>query len=147
MENPALKRWAIVDLPPKIRFLVRVLTRAKKKKVRGDYKRSWMSDEYFDLIVWYKASNAIYGFQLCYDKANRERALTWLADRSFAHMEIDSGEPSGMFWGSSPILVPDGSFPAADVIREFRVRSEHLPKSLRNFVMAKLKQFLAKQKA
>src|ERR1700754_4883237 len=35
-----------------------VLARGKKANVRGDFKRSWMSDEYFDLIVWYERSNA-----------------------------------------------------------------------------------------
>src|SRR3954468_1270843 len=31
-----------------------VLAREKKTKVRGDYKRGWMSDDYCDLIVWYE---------------------------------------------------------------------------------------------
>ena len=39
-----------------------MLAKEKKVKVRGDYKRSWMSDDYLDLIVWYRPSNAIKGF-------------------------------------------------------------------------------------
>ena len=118
----------------------------KKRLVRGDYKRSWMSDDYFDLIVWYERSNAIHGFQLCYDKRQRERALTWLVARGFSHMKVDSGEESPE-WNNSPILVPDGLFPATEVIREFRRRSAELPKSLRNFVLAKLTKFVSQRKA
>ena len=99
-----------------------------------------MSDDYFDLIVWYEPSNAIHGFQLCYGKPESECALTWLSNRGFTHSRIDSGEdlPEA---NRTPILLPDGSFPKADVTRQFRQRSEKLPKSLRNFVLAKLKQF------
>src|ERR1700730_17857431 len=111
-----------------------MLTRARKTRIRGDYNRRWMSDDYFDLIVWYERSNAIHGFQLCYGKPRWERALTWLVDRGFAHMEVDSGEDEAE-WNRAPILVPDGSFPVAEVMREFRHRSNRLPKSLRNFVM------------
>jgi hypothetical protein len=63
-----------------------------KKAVRGDYDRRWLSDDFFDLIVWYRPDDTIHGFQLCYDKPYWERALTWLSDRGFSHMEVDSGE-------------------------------------------------------
>jgi hypothetical protein len=123
-----------------------MLTKEKKVKVRGDYRRSWMSDDYFDLIVWYEPSNAIHGFQLCYGKLESERALTWLNTGGFSHSKIDSGEDDPEA-NRTPILLPDGSFPPTEVSREFRQRSQRLPKSLRNFVLAKLKQFAAKQKA
>jgi hypothetical protein len=117
-----------------------VLAREKKTKVRGDYKRSWMSDDYCDLIVWYEPGNAIHGFQLCYGKPQSEHALTWLRDRGFAHHEVDPGEDAAE-WNLSPILVPDGEFPAEKVISEFEQRAIDLPKSLRNFVIAKLHKF------
>ncbi|HEX4638731.1 MAG TPA: hypothetical protein VH170_04525 [Chthoniobacterales bacterium] len=120
-----------------------MLTKEKKSKVRGYYRRAWISDDYFDLIVWYEPSNAIHGFQLCYGKPEVERALTSLKDRGFSHSKIDSGEDDPEA-NRTPILLPDGSFPSTEVSREFRLRSERLPKSLRNFVLAKLKQFVAK---
>ena len=122
-----------------------MLIKEKKAKVRGDYRRSWMSDDYFDLIVWYESGNAIHGFQLCYGKRQQERALTWLKDRGFTHAQIDSGEDDPEA-NRTPILLPDGSFPTEQVTREFRLRSEQLPKSLRNFVLTKLRQFARKQK-
>ena len=104
-----------------------------------------MSDDYLDLIVWYERSNAIRGFQLCYGKPQQERALTWLKNRGFAHTQIDSGEDNPEA-NRTPILLPDGSFPQEQVTREFRQRSQQLPKSLRNFVLTRLRQFAAKQK-
>src|SRR5260370_14175600 len=97
----------------------RMLTLEKKTAVRGDYRRRWMSDDYFDLIVWYKVGNTIHGFQLCYGKPRLECALTWLKEGGFIYAQIDSGAevPEA---NRTPILVPDGSFPTADVTREFR---------------------------
>jgi len=123
-----------------------MLAREKKQAIRGDYKRTWMSDDYFDLIVWYEHSNAIHGFQLCYGKPGRERALTWEAIRGFTHTAIDSGEATPES-NQTPILVPDGLFPTEEVAGEFRKRAVNLPKSLRNFVVAKIKQFHAERKA
>ena len=104
-----------------------------------------MSDDYLDLIVWYERSNAIRGFQLCYGKPQQERALTWLKNRGFTHTQIDSGEENPEA-NRTPILLPDGSFPTEQVTREFGQRSEQLPKSLRNFVLTRLRQFAAKRK-
>jgi hypothetical protein len=123
-----------------------MLAREKKRAVHGDYKRCWMADDYFDLIVWYEPGNAIHGFQLCYGKPESERALTWLRDRGFAHSRIDDGETDPDF-NRTPILLPDGSFPTMEVTRQFRQRSGKLPKALRNFVLAKVKQFPGKEKA
>ena len=120
-----------------------MLTKENKVKVRGDYRRSWMSDDYLDLIVWYEPSNAIHGFQLCYGKPEAERAFTWLKTSGFSHSKIDSGEDAPEA-NRTPILLPDPSFSPAELSREFRRRSEPLPKSLRNFVLAKLKQFKKK---
>jgi hypothetical protein len=33
-----------------------------KKAVRGDYDRRWLSDDFFDLIVWYRPDDTIHGF-------------------------------------------------------------------------------------
>jgi hypothetical protein len=119
-----------------------MLSPEKRQAVTGDYRRSWMSDDYFDLIVWYEPTNAIHGFQLCYGKPASERALTWLRPRGFIHAKVDGGE-EGPEANRTPVLLPDGSFPTTEVVREFRRRTERLPKSLRNFILAKVKRFAA----
>ena len=56
------------------------------RQIPGEGFRRWFTDEYFDLIAWYEtpaakdarpgAMKELKGFQLCYDKTGRERALT-----------------------------------------------------------------------
>ena len=53
-----------------------MLTNQAIRTVADDLDRRWISDDYFDFIVWYETDVQIYGFQLCYDKSGRERALT-----------------------------------------------------------------------
>jgi hypothetical protein len=94
--------------------------------VRGEYDRRWFVDECFDLIVWYNSRGVIQGFQLCYDKPHSERAFTWLMDRGFSHMQVDSGEANA-FGNQTPILLPDGLFPGERVAAEFQRHAQTLP--------------------
>lgn len=105
-----------------------------------------MSDDYFDLIVWYKGDDLIHGFQLWYGKPRWERAITWLEDRGFSHGEIDSGEEK-VGRNRTPILVPGGSFPTAEVTREFQRRAVGLRNDLRGLILAKIAEFAARRKA
>ena len=117
---------------------------APKKPVCGDYDRRWLNDDFFDLIIWYRPDDAIYGFQLCYDKPYWERALTWMSDRGFTHMQVDSGEqvyPPNQ----TPILVPDGSFPADKVLHEFTRRGNALPLEVRQLITDKISEFVQRR--
>ena len=121
-----------------------MLDDAPKRAVAGDYDRRWISDDYFDLIVWYTPRDTIHGFQLCYDKPHWERALTWLSDRGFSHMEVDSGEDSA-YANRTPVLVPDGSFPGERVLAEFARRGSALPVELRKLVTDKISEFVQRR--
>ena len=118
--------------------------KAPKKPVRGDYDRRLLSDDFFDLIIWYRSDDTIHGFQLCYDKPCWERALTWVSDRGFSHMEVDSGEhvyPPNQ----TPILHPDGAFPADRVLHEFARRGSELPVQVRQLVTDKISEFVQRK--
>lgn len=66
------------------------------KQYSGEGFRRWFTDDYFDLIVWYKNDRkTIDGFQLCYDKEHKERALTWRSSGSYVHTGVDDGEIYG----------------------------------------------------
>ena len=117
-----------------------MLTNAPIRPVAGDLDRRWMSDEYFDLIVWYEPGQQIHGFQLCYDKQKHERALTWTHDRGFLHTVIDDGE-SAPTANRTPILTVEGVFPAQQVRREFVARSASLPAEIRELVLARIDDY------
>lgn len=110
------------------------------KAVAHDLDRRWISDEYFDLIVWYESGDQIHGFQLCYDKAGRERALTWTRNRGFLHTAIDTGE-SEPTANNTPVLVADGAFPVDKVRGEFIARSALLPSDIRELVLIRIEDY------
>jgi hypothetical protein len=101
--------------------------------------RRWFTDQNFDLIVWYpdESQSEISGFQLCYDKAGKERALTWKKGEGYLHNRIDDGEiPQGT--KRSPILVADGAFSRDRVRDQFVKSSSHVESGIVNFVVAML---------
>ena len=121
-----------------------MLEKTTTRPVPGDYDRQWIADDYFDLIVWYSSTDVIYGFQLCYDKPRAERALTWMSDRGFSHTEVDIGEDDPEA-NRTPLLVPDGSFPADSVLVEFARRSSGLPVDLQKLVTDKISEFACRK--
>jgi hypothetical protein len=73
-----------------------MLREEKRPKIRGDYDRRWMSDDYFDLIVWYEpGGRGVHGFQLCYGKPDAEHAVTWRRTSGFTHQRVETGELGG----------------------------------------------------
>ena len=110
------------------------------RQIDGEERRRWFKDNELDLIIWYDNSDAIIGFQLCYDKSTRERALTWNWPNRYSHNAIDDGEvPGGP--KMTPILVADGVFDSARIAAEFRARSANLPPDLTNTIMKKLHDY------
>ena len=86
-----------------------------------------------ELVVWYGTDGAVEGFQLCYDFGSGEHALTWRPTVGFAHSTVDSGS-DGPFSNRTPILVPDGAVPWAELARRFTGSSATLEPSLRELV-------------
>jgi len=105
---------------------------------RGEQKRRWFSNHYFDLIVWQNDQSEITKFQLCYDKTGKERALTWTKGRGFDHNLIDEGEASPLK-NQSPILLKDGLFHASEVLKIFIADSELIEQQVRSFIIEKLR--------
>jgi hypothetical protein len=105
------------------------------RQVQGEGFRRWFTDEYFDLIVWYGDDGSLVGFQLCYDKKQRERALTWTVDHGFQHNRIDSGEAPGHA-KMSPVIIADGEFGTADILGRFQKASTSMDAEIARFVGA-----------
>lgn len=71
-----------------------------------------------DLIVWYDERAAIRGFQLCYERAGIEHALTWHAGERVVHQRVDAGEGSPAH-DRTPVLVAPALPPPTHVIDKF----------------------------
>lgn len=116
--------------------------RSGVRQVEGEGYRRWFSDRYFDLIVWYtdEAQEEIVGFQLCYDKPGRERAVTWRKDEGFSHNLIDDGErpfSSKM----SPLLVEDGIFDRDGILENFKEAAGNIDPDLEAFIHIVLTEY------
>lgn len=112
----------------------------KVRQIPGEPKRRWFNSADMDLIVWQRGDGQPCGFQLCYDKGHAERALTWRDGIGFEHRAVDDGEASGGGrMKASPILVPDGAFQEAQVLRLFLENAGKLPEAITAFVADKIK--------
>jgi hypothetical protein len=100
-------------------------------------RRRWFSDADWDLIVWLSGPGEIWGFQLCYDRARDERALTWTRETGYSHDRIDDGEGNPTK-NRTPVLVPDGVFPALDIVKRFARDAGDIPPAIRDFVIDRI---------
>jgi hypothetical protein len=119
-----------------------MLTEYKKvRQIKGEPKRRWFSDEYFDLIVWFLTGNEIMGFQLCYGKPGDQRAITWKWPDTYFHQRIDDGENRPGKPKATPILVPDGRFDYEVIAEKFQKESANIDPEISKFVFDTLSQY------
>lgn len=112
------------------------------RQIPDEPRRRWFHSSDMDLIVWFDndENSPPIAFQLCYDKAHGEKALSWKAERGFVHADVDDGEGTGGKHKGSPLLVPDGAFDRDVLSRNFAAASGALPDEIRTFVIARLSQ-------
>lgn len=111
------------------------------RQIPGDPPRRWFSDDFFDLIVWFAPDGSIYGFQLCYDREFKPRALTWMKDAGYRHEGIDDGDDPVGGHKSSPILVQDGIFNRDDIGKRFEAEGAGLPREILAKVLEKVREY------
>ncbi len=111
------------------------------RQIEGEPFRRWFTSSAFDLYVWVSDEKDIVGFQLCYRLDARHLALTWLQDKGYTHRGIDDGEGRPLQQKMSPVLVPDGAFPAERVLSLFEEKSKELDPEVAGFVTRKLHKY------
>lgn len=123
----------ILTLPGRVRSLPTVLKENRHVRQEPGKRRRWFEDDELDLIVWLDAQGAVEGFQLC----RAARALTWRQGAGFAHGCVDEGDASPLK-NLTPIVVPDGPAPWAELLEQFTARSANLEAWLRELILARL---------
>lgn len=106
-----------------------------------DFVRRWFFDDNFDLIAWYAHDGALWGFQLCYDKIAREKALTWFSDRGLSHHLVDSGEQCPWVNRNPMLVEADGRSGMTQLLASFMVSDGGLPTELRKMVKQKIHEY------
>ena len=108
-------------------------------QVPGEPRRRWFFSHEQDLIVWFGEDGTPVGFQLSYGKYRNEHAIRWKAGKGYVHYGVDDGEGAGVV-KQAPILVADGVFPAASVLKRFRELAGDMPADIVEFVCARLRE-------
>ncbi len=113
------------------------MRQVRQEPVAG--RRRWFDDDMLplELIVWYDGAGEVEGFQLCYNFGGGEHALTWRLRAGFAHNAVDTGS-TGPFGNLTPILIPDGAVPWAELTQRFAASAPTLEPALRELVGARL---------
>lgn len=101
--------------------------------------RRFFYDEEFDIYVWYEGKKMI-GFQVCYDKSNYQRALTWMEDGGYRHEMVETGEIGGSF-KRKPVLMADGVFDYSKVAEKFLRESKKIDNEISAFIYKKILEF------
>ena len=111
------------------------------RQIPGEPKRRWFSDDDFELIVWIDYNDIIVGFQLCYDKRNNMRALTWKAPSTYYHDRVDDGEVHPLQPKATPVLVADGTFDYQRIAAMFLKESTAIDSTIARFVYKRILEF------
>lgn len=107
----------------------------------GKAGRRWFSSPQFDLVLWLGEDQAFTGFELSYDKQDRERAIVWTPAQGYRHMAVDGGEARPGKHKATPILVADGVFDVRRVCAAFQAASDSLPPEVAAYVTRALAQY------
>lgn len=110
------------------------------RQIPGEHKRRWFSSPDMDLFVWTDDAGNYSGFELCYDKSDREHAISWRANTGFSHAAVDDGENRPGRYKSTPIHVADGYFDAKRIHSSFKASSASLPQDIVLFVLSVLEK-------
>ena len=112
------------------------------RQIEGEDERRLFTDEYFSLFVWYRGGG-ISGFQLCYDKLEKERSLMWTADHGYSHYAVDSGEKAGLGMKKTPVFSGAEVPLAADLADRFEKAAASLEENIRELVLRKTRTYHA----
>ena len=103
-------------------------------QVRGEPRKRWFNDDYFDLYTWHDETGRIVRFELCYSKEDDEHAIVWSGDGRVGHSRVDDGESQTGRYKMSPIFVPDGEIDVDMVAERFGAASGQMDPEIAGFV-------------
>ena len=104
--------------------------------------RRWFHDDYFDLYTWENFDGVLQGFQLCYARLGRERALRWSPEMGYSHEGVDAPEDKPGR-SMSALFVADGVFDARSVGSIFADAALEMPEKFRTFVLERIRAYEA----
>jgi hypothetical protein len=111
------------------------------RQLPNERRRRWFSSDTLELIVWFE-NDAVVGFQLCYDKNNIEKALTYLEGRGYTKTIIDDGDVSRGGHKKSPILKTSEISVTGQLYDLFNVQSLKIETAIRMYVSEHIERYI-----
>ena len=102
--------------------------------------RRWFQDDFFDLYTWETYRGDMLGFQLCYAKLGKERALRWSKESGYRHEGVDAPEDKPGR-AMSALFVADGVFDPTGIASKFDGASIEMPARIKEFVLEKIRTY------
>lgn len=109
----------------------------KVRQIQGEANRRWFNSEEMDLIIWHE-SGKIVGFQLCYDKKEQEKALSWKPEADLIHQKVDDGESRDGHYKATPILIKNGEYDLKSLKQKFENDAQNIEEVVKQFVLQRL---------
>ncbi len=110
--------------------------------------RRWFVSPFFELIVWYEGEpRQLSGFQLCVSRHAAERAFTWTRSSVSSHFVSESVMETGMSRMATGILQGDGKKYSEAILTRFENEAQDLEPELRSLVLAKIREYNARQES
>ena len=97
------------------------------------------SNANMELYVWFKTRNPV-GFQLCFDKTQREDCINWHIKRGFSRLQMNA-EAEHIKYRLSAYTSSQSDFDVTAIASEFLRASEQLDVALADFIFARLLEF------
>lgn len=117
--------------------IAHMLRKMPTRQIDGEPQRLWLTDDYFDLFLYYHPDGTISGFQLCYAKQTNEKSITWLGSGMPRHEGVDVGEDSPLK-SRSPVMARAHVFRREPMRTEFVKRSAELEPEIRDLILSKI---------
>lgn len=108
----------------------------RKLSTKNSTDQIWYCDDDWDLVVWINADQSPRGFQICYDRDDAEKALTFV-NGEFSHELVDEGndEPHT---NHSPVLDGEIPFNAKNLLKLFETKADHVEKIYFDYIKTNL---------
>lgn len=104
----------------------------------GEPLRRWFTSETMDLVIWLNADNSLAAFQLCHDKPQAEKALSWSANYGLSAMRVDDGSSLLPGHKATPVLQADSRPDIKSALAAFRESCREVPALYADAIISQL---------
>lgn len=109
----------------------------RKLTTKNSPDQVWYCDDNWDLVIWINSDQTPRGFQICYDKDDDEKALTFVHGE-FSHELVDEGNDNPHTNHSPVVGGGEIKFDGKAILKEFEKKGEFVEKIYFDYIKTNL---------